>query len=114
MKTNELILIQLQNQSKKMVERLKYYLNQEEAFHADETSYQVIQSHKLATYYWLFVKGKHSLKPFAYYHHAEGRSKTCLLSCACVPKIFQVIPKKSQNKSIPATVAVQEPCVAGY
>ncbi|MGM0122778.1 hypothetical protein IGI37_000144 [Enterococcus sp. AZ194] len=119
-----------------VAERFKHYLNQEEILHADETSYQVIQSKKAKTYYWLFSTGKHSAQPIAYYHHAESKSGTVpkeflsdfkgylhcdgyagynyvtdvkLVYCLAHArrKFFEAIPKNSKAEQTPAVVAVK-------
>lgn len=41
--------------------------------HADETSYQVIQSNKVKTYYWQFCSGKLEERQIVLYHHSESR-----------------------------------------
>lgn len=119
-----------------IAERLKHYLNQEETLHADETGYQVIQSKKSTTYYWLFSTGKHSPQPIVYYHHAESRAGTVpkeflsgfkgylhcdgytgynsvmdvkLVYCLAHArrKFFEAIPKNSQAEQTPAIVVVK-------
>lgn len=119
-----------------MANRLKHALTQEDILHADETSYQVIQSSKATTYYWLFASGKHSPHPIVYYHHSETRSGEIpkeflsnfkgylhcdgyagynsvtdvkLVYCLAHArrKFFEAIPKNSKNEAIPATIAVK-------
>lgn len=41
--------------------------------HADETSYQVIESNKTKTYFWQFCSGSSETQQIALYHHAESR-----------------------------------------
>jgi len=48
-------------------------LTQQDIVHADETSYQVIQSDKVKTYFWQFCSGKTEEKQIVLYHHAESR-----------------------------------------
>lgn len=45
----------------------------QDIIHADETSYQVIKSNKVNTYYWLFCSGKMEKRQVVLYHHAESR-----------------------------------------
>jgi transposase len=45
----------------------------QDIIHADETSYQVIQSNKVKTYYWQFCSGKVAERQIVLYHHAECR-----------------------------------------
>ena len=52
-----------------MRERL---LNQK-ILHADETSYRVLESETIKTYYWTFLSGKQEKKPITLYHHDPHR-----------------------------------------
>lgn len=127
----------VQNALDSIADRLKYYLNQEEILHGDETSYRVIESLKTDTYYWQFCTGKASDRSIVYYHHDESRSgdvpksflkdfhgylhcdgyagyqaveHTKLVYCLAHArrKFFEAIPKGSKNTTIPAAQAVKQ------
>lgn len=42
--------------------------------HADETSYHVLESEKVKTYYWVFASGHCEDKPIILYEHADSRA----------------------------------------
>ncbi|WP_226996060.1 IS66 family transposase [Pediococcus damnosus] len=48
-------------------------MKQQDVLHADETSYQVIESDKTKTYYWQFCSGNSEKRQIVLYHHAETR-----------------------------------------
>lgn len=49
-------------------------LLEQPVLHADETSYQVLESDSQKTYYWTFLSGKHAKKGITLYYHDKSRS----------------------------------------
>ena len=42
--------------------------------HADKTSYRLLESEKVKTYYWVFASGHCEDKPMVLYEHADSRA----------------------------------------
>ena len=59
---------------KPLYDLLREKLLKQEILHADETSYQVLESETAKTYYWTFLSGKQEKKPIILYHHDPHRS----------------------------------------
>lgn len=62
-------------------DRLRYFLNQEEVIHADETPYQILKrpDGRPATAdarIWLFQSSQNGIKPIVYYHASLTRSRS--------------------------------------
>lgn len=55
-------------------ELLKETLLRQDILHADETSYRVLESDTVKTYYWTFLSGKQAKQPITLYHHDPHRS----------------------------------------
>ena len=74
--------------------------------HADETTYRVLESETVKTFYWTFLSDKQAKKPITLYHHDPHRSgqlvQATLVGCwAHVRrKFFEAVPPEASNKSI--------------
>lgn len=59
---------------KPLYDLLKERLLKQEILHADETSYRVLESETIKTYYWTFLSGKQEKNTIILYHHDPHRS----------------------------------------
>ena len=53
---------------------LKEKLLEQKFLHADETTYRVLESETVKTFYWTFLSDKQEKKPITLYHHDPHRS----------------------------------------
>ncbi|RVU69786.1 IS66 family transposase, partial [Lactobacillus xujianguonis] len=53
---------------------LKEKLLEQKFLHADETTYRVLESETVKTFYWTFLSDKQAEKPITLYHHDPHRS----------------------------------------
>lgn len=58
---------------KNLYELMHEELIKEQFIHADETSYNVLESEASKTYYWTFLTGKYSQKKITLYHHGSRK-----------------------------------------
>ncbi|ARY90906.1 IS66 family transposase [Lacticaseibacillus styriensis] len=56
-----------------LYELMHQTLLKQDVVHADETSYRVLESEKLKTYYWVFASGRAEDKQIFLYEHADSR-----------------------------------------
>ena len=74
--------------------------------HADETTYRVLESETVKTFYWTFLSDKQAKKTITLYHYDPHRSgqlaQATLVGCwAHVRrKFFEAVPPEASNKSI--------------
>lgn len=59
---------------KPLYDLLRERLLKQKILHADETSYRVLESETIKTYYWTFLSCKQEKKPITLYHHDPHRS----------------------------------------
>ena len=85
---------------------LKEKLLEQKFLHADETTYRVLESETVKTFYWTFLSDKQAKKPITLYHHDPHCSgqlvQATLVGCwAHVRrKFFEAVPPEASNKSI--------------
>ena len=85
---------------------LKEKLLEQKFLHADETTYRVLESETVKTFYWTFLSDKQAKKTITLYHHDPHRSgqlaQATLVGCwAHVRrKFFEAVPPEASNKSI--------------
>ena len=79
-------------------------LLEQKFLHADETTYRVLESETVKTFYWTFLSDKQAKKPITLYHHDPHRSgqlaQATLVGCwAHVRrKFFEAVPPEASNK----------------